>query len=110
MVDQSSSEDFTTYSNRWQEQIDQQNYMAALKVAIEAYNHHNGRGDERFAERSIELVIMAGALLVQPYKPEGAECSFCCRPGSEVRLGAGPSAYICVDCVDKFQHIFRSGS
>lgn len=110
MVDQPRSEDFTTYSKRWQEQIDQQNYVAALKVAIEAYNHHNDRGDERFAERSISLIVKAVTLLLEPYKPETIECSFCCRPGSEVRLGAGPSAYICVDCVNKFQHIFASGS
>ena len=107
MVDQSPSEDFTAYSDRWQEQIDQQDYLAALKVGIEAYNHY--KADERLFDRSIYLIVEAVRLLLQPYRPEVVEsCSFCGRPNSEVRLGAGPSAFICVYCVDKFQHIFKS--
>ena len=107
MVDQSHSEDFTTYSDRWQEQIDQQNYVAAIKVGIEAYNHHSG--DERLVDRSMYLIIKSASLLLQLDSPKVEDsCSFCYRPGSHVRLGAGPSAFICVDCVDKFQHIFKS--
>jgi hypothetical protein len=34
-------------------------------------------------------------------------CSFCGRRGDEVKLGAGPSVYICKECVDTFSEYFK---
>jgi ClpX C4-type zinc finger len=34
-------------------------------------------------------------------------CSFCGRKAPEVRLGAGPNAFICNECVDTFHGIFH---
>ena len=37
-------------------------------------------------------------------------CSFCGRSPPEVRLGAGPSAFICEQCVDVFAHHFADAA
>ena len=37
-------------------------------------------------------------------------CSFCGRSPPDVRLGAGPSAFICDGCVDLFAHHFEEAA
>jgi hypothetical protein len=58
---------------------------------------------------SIEMVVFDG----KPPKATSVEdpaCSFCGRKPPEVRLGAGPSAFICNECVGIFTEVFKSGN
>jgi ClpX C4-type zinc finger protein len=70
----------------------------------------NAEGPEEAAllalQLSIEMVVFDG----KPPKTTsmGAPvCSFCGRKPPEVRLGAGPEAFICDGCVSDFAAVFR---
>jgi hypothetical protein len=53
-----------------------------------------------------------GFLLERAASPPSGQriCSFCGRSPPEVRLGAGPSAFICEQCVDVFAHYFTDAA
>ena len=65
------------------------------------------------ASRSMLLAVESAATLLigkdRPVAPPETEpaCSFCGRKHPEVRLGAGPEAFICDDCVSLFTEVFR---
>jgi hypothetical protein len=53
-----------------------------------------------------------GFLLERVASPPSGQrsCSFCGRSPPEVRLGAGPSAFICDGCVDVFENHFTEAA
>jgi hypothetical protein len=53
-----------------------------------------------------------GCLLERIASPPSGQriCSFCGRSPPQVRLGAGPSAFICDRCVDLFAHHFEDAA
>jgi hypothetical protein len=70
----------------------------------------NAEGPEEAAllalNQSIEMVLFDG----EPPKKnvhDDPVCSFCGRKPPEVRLGAGPEAFICDGCVSDFAAVFR---
>ena len=58
------------------------------------------------AVESAAVLLIGKDRPVVPSETEPA-CSFCGRKRREVRLGAGPEAFICDGCVGIFTDIFR---
>jgi hypothetical protein len=73
----------------------------ALVAAISSYLLFRELKNDKWVGGSLNLIYVAIASHMDlEHKPDRAkmECSFCGRDGTEVRLGAGPSAFICHDC------------
>lgn len=88
----------------WEEAMDRKDHRAAVTIGIDAHVHYRARGDEKDAEAALGLIHIAITQLypLHDTPPSTDSCSFCGRPRSEVRVGAGPNALICVDCVETF--------
>jgi hypothetical protein len=70
----------------------------------------NAQGADRSALLAVENVASVMGLLSddRPTPREIApECSFCGRKRPEVRIGAGPHAFICDGCVSRFASVFE---
>lgn len=59
-----------------------------------------------------ELIRECASRIAPSEEPRTAEpaCSFCGRTRPEVRLGAGPRAFICDQCVGAFESMFKAAS
>lgn len=102
---------------------------AALSEAIDraAIDYHN-EDYERCLRRCSTLMVDNGQSLDERLKrslyvfmreccsmllahtpsapPDHQSCSFCGQSPPAVRLGAGPTAFICNECVDTFANVF----
>jgi ClpX C4-type zinc finger len=109
MVDR-SVDLFEAASNAWQSAMDQEEYDVAIQAGIDAYLHYQAEGSDRISRGALNLIHVAISRLVLADKDSaaGLSCSFCGRSGSEGQLGAGPDAYICLDCVTVFSKTLRA--
>jgi hypothetical protein len=93
-------------TDAWQDAMNQRQFKVAVRVGIDAYLQGEAEGDEQASMAALGLIHLAMAELLfgeQEKAPQSApSCSFCGQGGPEVRLGAGPTAYICADCVGIF--------
>jgi hypothetical protein len=98
----------------WRDLAKQKNYKSLMELALASRLLFralpNAEGPEEAAllalHQSIEMVVFDG----EPPKKnvhDDPVCSFCGRKPPEVRLGAGPEAFICDGCVSDFAAIFR---
>lgn len=64
---------------------------------------YSGPGELRICSACL---VVAQAVMADPPAPReaplGLSCSFCSKPGEFGRLVAGPTAYICSECVARF--------
>jgi len=60
-----------------------------------------------FVHSAIERILSRTGDCESSNDPAERECSFCGLKPPEVRLGAGPKAYICDRCVSMFAEIFK---
>ena len=94
---------FRVASDAWQAAVDRKDLHAAIDAGIASYLVCRNGQDQKVVAGSLNLIDAAIWLSLQKGPGAGAlSCSFCGRPASEVRLAAGPHAFICADCVATF--------
>jgi hypothetical protein len=104
MKDEPSSKIFQIFSDMWQKSMNKKDFHDAITSGISSYLILREKKNEQIARGALNLIHVAiGALLqADGVVTTAASCSFCGRSGSDIRLGAGPDAHICVDCVEIF--------
>ena len=114
MVDKPPPDVFKAASDAWQVAMDQKKFEVALRAGIDAYLHYKDVGNQQLSMGSVSLIHVAISGLLAEDEDKDRErasspsCSFCGSSGSEVRLGAGPDVFICVDCVAAFSESFAA--
>jgi hypothetical protein len=86
------------------------NHDKAIEIAISSYflSKDLGLDAERLA---ISQIYVAFASLYQKNDQSSTPtCSFCGRSGKDVKMGAGPDAFICDQCVGVFAEQLRDAS
>ena len=102
-------------AKEWRELASQRDFAKLIDVAIASKimlsQLPDSEGPVEAAllalHHSIEMVVFDG----KPPKAtcvEDPTCSFCGRKPPEVRLGAGPNAFICNECVATFAEVFKN--
>ena len=86
------------------------NRHKAVELAISSYFLSKGLGSRPEEIGNLHLHMAFAAFLDNPIDVSKLECSFCGKNGKSVRLGAGPHAYICEECVAIFTEHFKSES
>lgn len=106
MTDKSSDDKFQGIRDAWETAMGRQQFKVALKAGIDAYLLGEADGNELEAESALGRMHLAMAQLIFGKEPKltsaAPSCSFCGQSGPDVRLGAGPDAFICADCVGIF--------
>lgn len=114
MTEKLSDEAFRIFSDLWQLSMDAGQHVEAIGAGVSAFLLANGR-DAQTANGALNLIYVAIAAhygLKQPELSSGpvehseSECSFCGKKQPEVRLAAGPSAFICEECVRLLGDVF----
>ena len=93
---------FMACSDVWQKHLDKNDFDGAIGVAVEAYAHYRGVPDEERAKDCLSLIAVAASAQLRSADQSTANpsCSFCGKGEDEVRIFAGPRAYICSECVN----------
>jgi hypothetical protein len=106
MVSKRPRDFFDEASDAWQTAMDQRNFEDAIKAGIDAYLHYRSEeNNQRLHMGALNLIHLATGRLIfgeQATPTSRLCCTFCGRSGMDVRLGAGPEAFICADCVTIF--------
>jgi ribosomal protein L37AE/L43A len=104
--------DLGPFLDAWQQAIDAGEWDTAVLTGISGYLYFHGLGLDRAKQGAVGLVI--AAIEIRERKEEQRKphtdqtrCSFCGKDESQVRLGAGPHAFICNECVDLFAEHFH---
>jgi hypothetical protein len=110
MSDDSVAEIFRIFSDTWQESMDRKDYHDAIATGIAAYLIVREKKNEQIAKGTLNLIHVAITSLLHAdgLASGDTSCSFCGRSGSDVRLGAGPNAFICSDCVTTFNEVLNT--
>jgi hypothetical protein len=77
-------------------------YLLSKNIDFPKYN---STAKHFIQECSTRISVAAAGSSIQE-KP-AHQCSFCSKSPPEVRLGAGPSAFICNECVEIFAVLLR---
>jgi len=111
MNDEANLRKFEEFSNLWQSNIDRKDFYGAIEAGIASYMFFRGNTADQWLSGSLNLVAVAATMLLQDGKASvPIACSFCGRSESEVPLGAGPNAFICVDCAIVFSSTLKRGA
>jgi ClpX C4-type zinc finger len=100
----------------WSESSKRNDYGSVIKIGLHAYSIFDLVGQSEYAEACLEAIgpaidaVLGGGPKTMP-RTSGAvqACSFCGKAPPEIKLGAGPSAFICNECVAIFSNIFNEG-
>ena len=108
MNDDANLRKFEEFSNLWQSNVDRNDFYGAIEAGIASYTFFRGSRADKWLSGSLNLVAVAATMLLQDKKAsDPIACSFCDRSESEVPLGAGPNAFICVDCAIMFSCMLK---
>lgn len=100
----------------WAQASDERKYREAFMFAITGYLNLAGTEE---GDAFLGPIVNSGRKILEPYVEEAKKamaehgmgekraCSFCGKGEPEVKLGAGPSVYICDSCVSIFSEIFK---
>jgi len=91
-----------------EKEIKDKKYDKAIEIAISCYFLSKGRGLEEEEFATGQIYVAFSALFQKDAKGPEPACSFCGRTGKNVRLGAGPEAFICDKCVEIFAEQFNT--
>jgi hypothetical protein len=89
------------------------NYHEAIKRGLLLYLLSHSDSDDTQDSMALVYVQTAIEKLLQTLTEKSPTdeptrcCSFCGQSPPKVRLGAGPNAFICNECVDTFYEIFK---
>jgi ClpX C4-type zinc finger len=104
-----SHEEMKKFAELWQRAVDVSDWKGAFTAGISAYLYFLRDGGERSKEAAIGLIVAANELQHRGSKSSVKQvCSFCGQSPPKVKLGAGPDAFICNECVETFSEIFKS--
>ena len=92
-----------------EKEIDAGHRDKAIEVAIACYFLSKGFGPALEDGAMTQIYAAFLSFLRRDAEEAQARCSFCGRSGERVRLGAGPDAYICEECVGTFAERFKKG-
>jgi hypothetical protein len=97
------------FSEAWQKSVNDKEWHSAVLVAMGAYLYFTVEKNDQY--RGGTLGLITAAFQLQDLSTSDRDkskiiCSFCGKDQSQVRLGAGPSAHICENCVRMFSEIF----
>jgi ClpX C4-type zinc finger len=94
---QESEKLFEMASDVWQSAIDSGDFNTAILTGMSAYILLRAQNNERLAQGALNLVHVAIEVSQRTAgeKDHESSCSFCGRREPEVKLAAGPSAFIC---------------
>jgi RNA polymerase-binding transcription factor DksA len=89
-------------------------FHEALSLALLVHKIANDQGETELTHSADSIIIRAareieiGHRQTMIPKTNNSEptCSFCGQKAPKVRLGAGPNAFICNECVNTFHEIF----
>jgi hypothetical protein len=101
---------FEMASDIWQSRMDGSDFHEAILTGMAAYILLRAKGSERLAPGALGLVHVA----IEASEGVGKEpnhelnCSFCQRREPEVKLAAGPNAFICHMCVESLGQVFNN--
>ena len=97
----------------WGKLMMQKHYQAAAALATLGYFLGRETQDEVLQRTSNSILLKATDEMRSTEATKIGDptpsCSFCGRVEPEVRLGAGPNAFICDSCVETFHDIFFKG-
>jgi hypothetical protein len=108
---------FRFISARWAEQSKHDDYSSIIDSSIaslllaRSWRGLDGAGEAERASLT-SLYFSIGKILPEITAAASVgrtdqACSFCGSKPPEVRIGAGPDAFICNECVDTFSKIFH---
>jgi hypothetical protein len=105
MGDPEPANDLEPMASAWMTAFEQKRFHDALLLGFAWYLSSHEMKDED--GRNGALVAMRGAAeALLPVKERKDECSFCGLRPPEVRLAAGPDAFICAPCVALLSEAF----
>jgi hypothetical protein len=105
MQNEASKEEADALMYLWEAAINRRDFTAAVKAGIDAYLHGERDGEKLEVKAALGRMHVAITMMFeaeQVAEPSHPSCSFCGISGPDVKLGAGPSAYICMSCVSIF--------
>jgi hypothetical protein len=108
MQKESSLEVFRIASDAWQQFMDREQLHSAVVTGISAYLSLREMEAGQLAEGALGLIHVAidAITRIDGDQREKVACSFCGRGEPEVRLAAGPKAFICDSCVNDLSNVF----
>lgn len=89
----------------WMGAFEQKRFHDALMEGFASYLVSREIKNEE-AERTALVAIRGAVESLLPSNGQEQECSFCARRPPEVRLAAGPYAFICNSCVETLNDVF----
>ena len=104
-MDKSLRQKLDDAANAWEVAVNRREPKVALKAGIDAYLLGEAEGDELESKAALGLIHVAITMILEQGRPPPTSqpsCSFCGSSGPDIKLGAGPTAYICAGCVGIF--------
>jgi hypothetical protein len=86
---------------RLQDLFIEEKYFDCLLAARDLLTRARDANKPNLSGAIVEFILQCARAMtpLDPDQPAKATCSFCSKAPPEVRLGAGPSAFICNECV-----------
>jgi hypothetical protein len=95
--------------SRLQDLYVEDKYFDCLTAACGLLTRAQSAGEPAFRNAVVEFIYQCASELrpVGDDRSAHRSCSFCGKAPPDVRLGAGPSALICNECVAAFSHVLK---
>jgi hypothetical protein len=111
---QESERLFEIASDIWQSRIKERNFHDAILVGMSTYILLRAQNEEKLFPGALNLVLVAiesmDEFAGKSDQIGDMSCSFCGRREPEVKLAAGPNAFICNECVSALADSFSKKS
>jgi hypothetical protein len=115
-VTKTQSKDFiSALSGIWGQALQDKRYHDALLVGLCGYLFCHDRNDKALETVALSWIRKASEPIQQQARDTREQgrkkqniCSFCSRGEPEVKLAAGPAAFICDSCVKMLSKVFKS--
>jgi hypothetical protein len=108
---QESEKLFEIASDIWQSRMTEGNFHDAILVGMSTYILLRMQNDEKLSPGALNLVHVAIETTDRTSGKQGLSddmsCSFCGRREPEIKLAAGPNAFICNMCVEALAGVFN---
>lgn len=114
MSEENEKDSLNILMAQWAQAIESKNHHEALLFAISCYLLSRERKDAKAEIIALGAIDSAYKRIYEPLMEKRREkrkqeisCSFCGRSEPEVKLAAGPNAFICNACVNDLYSVFQ---